>query len=119
MKYLKQAFVILVFSLLGQVLQALIPLSIPAAIYGFVLLFIALSTGLLKEEHIDETATFLIQIMPVLFVAPAVNLLAYFDLIAQNLVGILTIIFVSTFLVFAVSGLVARILQKKGGGEDA
>ena len=119
MKYLKQAFVIMVFSLLGQALQALIPLSIPAAIYGFVLLFIALSTGLLKEEHIDETANFLIQIMPVLFVAPAVNLLAYFDLIAQHLVGILTIIVVSTFLVFAVAGLVARMLQKKGGGEDA
>lgn len=119
MKYLKQAFVILVFSLAGQMLQSIIPLPIPAAIYGFVLLFVALCTGLLKEKHIDETAAFLIQIMPVLFVAPAVNLLAYFDLIAEHWVSIATIIASSTVLVFAVSGLVTRLLQRKEGGEDA
>lgn len=113
MKYLKQAFVILAFSLAGQVLQKYIPLPIPAAIYGFVLLFLALCTGLLKEEHIDETAGFLIKILPVLFVAPAVNLLSYWKLISKQWAAIITIILVSTFCVFAVSGLVAKALRRK------
>lgn len=113
MKYLKQAALILAFSLAGQILQKYIPLPIPAAIYGFVLLFIALCAGLLKEEQIDETAGFLVKILPVLFIAPAVNLLSYWKLIAREWVGILTVIAVSTFCVFAVSGLVANALCRK------
>lgn len=113
MKYLKQAFLIFVFSLAGQALQALIPLPIPAAIYGFVLLFLALVTGLLKEEHIHETAGFLLKLMPLLFVAPAVNLLSYFDLIRENWVAILTIIALSTFCVFFVAGMVTKVLGRK------
>lgn len=113
MKYLKQMFIILAFSLAGEALSWGIPLPVPGAIYGFVLLFLALCTGLLKEKHINDTADFLIAIMPMLFVSPAVNLLAHYQLIADNLVPIVTIIVVSTFLVFAVAGLVTKALRKK------
>ena len=41
MKYISQLLFILVFSLLGELLQAVIPLPVPAAIYGIVLLLIA------------------------------------------------------------------------------
>ena len=105
------------FSLLGECLSRWIPLPVPGAIYGFVLLFLALCTGLLKETHIDATADFLISVMPVFFISPAVNLLASFDLIAQNLVPIITILVVSTFLVFAVAGLVTKWLRRRD--EDA
>ena len=118
MKYLKQAFIIFGFSLAGQALQEWIPLPVPAAIYGFVLLFLALMTGLLKESHIDETATFLIHILPVLFVAPMVNILSCYQIIAPNLVSILTVVLVSTVVVFAVAGLVTRLLRRKGDKED-
>lgn len=113
MKYIKQFFIILAFSLAGECLARWIPLPVPAAIYGFALLFLALCTGLLKEKHIDQTADFLIRLIPVLFVSPTVNLLASIDLIAQNLVPIVTILVVSTVIVFAVAGLVTRWLRRK------
>ncbi len=118
MRYFKQALVIFGFTCLGQVLQWLIPLPIPAAIYGFVLLFLALMTGLLKKEHIKETANFLISIMGVLYVAPAVNLLAYYEIVAPKLAGVITVVVTSTVLVFVVSGLVTQWLGKKEGRED-
>lgn len=117
MKYVTQFFIILGFSLLGELLQALIPLPIPAAIYGLVLLLIALCTGLVKPEHIADTAHFLIGIMPVLFVAPAANLLANWGLIAPHVVPICVITAVSTVIVFAVAGLVTKWLRKKGGAQ--
>ena len=115
MKYLKQLLIILLFCLIGEILQAAIPLPIPAAIYGLVLMLTALCTGLLKPDHIGDTARFLIRIMPLLFVAPAVKILSYWGIIRPNLVPILVIMTVSTFLVFAVSGLVTKLLSKKGG----
>ena len=113
MKYLKQILIIFAFSLAGEALSRWIPLPIPGAIYGFALLFLVLCTGLLKESHIDTTADFLISVMPVFFVSPAVNLLAHYKLIAENLVPIVVIVVVSTFLVFGVSGLVTKWLRKK------
>ena len=115
MKYLKQLLIILLFSFAGELLQALIPLPIPAAIYGLVLLLIALCTGLLKPEKIKQTADFLIGIMPLLFVAPAANILQYWGVIAPDLVPIVVIVVASTFVVFTVSGLVTKLLLKKGG----
>ena len=117
MKYIKQLFWILLFSGVGELLQAVIPLPIPAAIYGLVLLLAALCTGLLKAEHIADTARFLIAIMPLLFVAPAVSILANWGLVAPNLIPIVVIMALSTVIVFAVAGLVTKWLQK-GGAEN-
>ena len=114
MKYIKQFLIILAFSLLGEALQTLIPLPIPAAIYGLVLLLIALCTGLLKPAHIADTANFLIGIMPLLFVAPAARIMTYWGIIKENLRPIIAITVISTFVVFAVSGLVTKWLRKGG-----
>ncbi len=119
MKYILQVLIILGFSFLGQVLEYLVPLPIPAAIYGFVLLFLALYTGLLKREHICETANFLISVMGILFVAPAVNILAYYDIIAPCLAQVCIVVVLSTALVFAVSGWITQLLQKRGQDNDA
>ena len=118
MKYIKQLLIILAFSLLGEFLATVLPLPIPAAIYGLVLLFFALCTGLLKPEAISDTANFLIGIMPVLFVAPGVRLPQYWGIIKADLVPICVIVVSSTFVVFAVSGLVTKALLKKGGEDN-
>lgn len=109
MKYLKQLFVILLFCLLGE-LCSLLPLPIPAAVYGLIFLFIALLCGIVKVDSIRETANFLLQIMPLLFVAPAVSILSHWGLIAPNFAAILIITLVTTLLVFAVSSLVTHVL---------
>lgn len=113
MKYLKQLLVIAAFSMLGELLAAVIPLPVPAAIYGIVLLFLALITGLLKPEQVSETAHYLISIMPLFFVAPTVKLLSYWGVIAPALVPILVVLVSSTVVVFAVAGLVTQWVRGK------
>ena len=114
MKYVKQFLIILAFTALGQLLASLIPLPIPAAIYGFLLLFLSLCLGLLKPKHITETSQFLINLLGLLFVAPAVNLLAYYKVIAPSLVPICVILLCTTLISFAVAGLVTQRLRRKG-----
>ena len=119
MKYIKQLLIIILFSLAGEALASLIPLPVPAAIYGLILLLIALMTGCLKAEAIADTARFGIGIMPILFVAPAVNILENWGVIAPNLVPIVVIMVLSTFIVFIVSGVVTQLLLKKEGNDNA
>ena len=118
LKYIKQILIITGFCLLGEILASLIPLPIPASIYGLVTLFLALLTGTLKESAIAKTANFLISGMGVLFVAPAVNILSYYGVIVPALVPICLIIILTTFLTFLISGLVTKALQKKEDVEN-
>jgi holin-like protein len=113
MKYILQFLVILGFTFLGEVLSYVIPFPIPAAIYGLVLLFLALWTGLVKPGQVKEVSSFLISILTVFFVAPAVRILEYWGVIGPYIGSIVIICVISTYLVFAVSALVTQILMKK------
>ena len=62
MKYLLQFFVILLFSCIGELLNYFIPLPIPASIYGIVLLFIGLVTGIVPYKAVKETGHFLVEL---------------------------------------------------------
>lgn len=75
MKFLKQFLIILVITFMGEGLKYLLPLPIPASIYGMVLLFLALMTGIVKLESVRDAGKFLIEIMPVMFIPAGVGLM--------------------------------------------
>lgn len=74
MKHLKQFLIILLFSFLGEGLKALLPLPVPASIYGLVLLFAALELGIIKLSAVEDAGKFLIEIMPVMFIPAGAGL---------------------------------------------
>ena len=77
MKFLRQFGIILLLSALGEGLHALLPLPVPASVYGLVLMLAALMTGIIKVGQVEETADFLIEIMPVMFVPAGVGSVSY------------------------------------------
>ena len=115
MKYLPQFCTILGFTLAGEALQRLLPLPIPASVYGLVLLFAALCTGLIKVSQVKEVGSFLTSILPVLFVSPAVGLVEHWDLIRPQLLAIALLIAATNLLTFGVSGGITQKLMKKEG----
>lgn len=114
MKFLHQFGIILFISFLGEVLHHLIPLPIPASVYGLIILFLALYMGFLKLAQVKETADFLIDIMPIMFMPAAVGLLESWPFLAPIWASLLTITIVTTIIVMAVTGRVAQhILWRK------
>ena len=76
MKFLKQFLIILAISLIGEILKSVLPFPIPASIYGMVLMFILLLTGVIKLEQVRDAGKFLIEIMPVMFIPAGVGLMS-------------------------------------------
>ena len=111
--YLKQSAIIFGFSLLGEALNRLLPLPIPAAVYGLVLLFTALCLKIVKVEQVNKVSNFLLTILPLLFVAPAVNLLESWGIVAPHVVTIALLVLSSTILVFAVAGVISQLICRK------
>ena len=114
MKLLRQFLIIAAISLLGEVLRAVIPLPIPASVYGLVLLFAALMTGVLRLEQIKTAADYLIAIMPVMFIPAAVGLLGAWDSLKPVLIPVCVITAVSTVFVMGVTGRVTQRVQRAG-----
>ena len=65
MKYLKQFLMILAISFLGELMHQVLPLPVPASIYGMVILFVGLITGMIQLDWVKDAGKFLIEIMPV------------------------------------------------------
>ena len=119
MKYLYQAGIIFLFTFLGEALATFIPFPIPAAIWGLLLLFLALCVKLVRVEQIKECSGFLAALLPVLFVAPTVNLMEQAKALLGSLPAVIAILLISTFLTFLVSGRVTQgLLRKKKEERD-
>lgn len=114
MKYLNQFLIILGFTLVGETLQRVVPLPIPASVYGIALLFLALCFGLVKLEQVKEAGGFLTSILPVLFVGPAVGILENWGLIKDTLIPMVLLVLASTVLTFGISGRITQAIMKKG-----
>lgn len=110
MNYLKQLLIIISFSFIGEALHELIPIQIPASIYGLVSLFVALMTGIVKLSQVRETARFLIMIMPLMFIPAGVGLMESWEELRVMLLPAVVIMIVSTVLVMGVSGRVTQMV---------
>lgn len=113
MNILRQFSIILLISLVGEALSDLIPLPIPASIYGILLLFLLLCTGVLRVQSVKEVSSFLIAIMPVMFIPAGVGLMESFGLLLPALPAYAVITLVSTLAVMAVSGLATQTVIRR------
>jgi len=110
MRYLRQLGIILLFSLAGELLRELIPLPIPAGIYGFVLLFAGLCTGAVKLRQVERVSDFLIEIMQVILMPACIVIIDYWGEVRQSLAALAVISIVSTAAVMAVTGKVSDLI---------
>ena len=108
MKYLRQFTIIIAVTFLAEVLAWLIPAPIPASIYGLVIMFLAFYFKVVKVAWVRETATFFIEIMPVIFIPAGVGILVAGDLLVKNLFPFVVITLVSTIAVIASCGVIAQ-----------
>lgn len=112
MKFIKQLMIILLFSFIGELLNSIIPLSIPASIYGMILLFIALVTKIIKLEQIEDTAEYLLSIMLIFFVPSAVGIMDTFFTYQSSMLPIIMIVIISTITVLIITGIISQLVIK-------
>ena len=117
MKLLRQFGIIMLFTFIGELLKALLPIPIPASIYGMLLLLLALVTGIVKLESIETAGDFLIEIMPILFVPAAVGLLDSWETLKPILFAVSVITAVITVFVMVVTGHVTQWVIRKEKAE--
>lgn len=113
MKYIRQFGIIILISLMGELLKWLLPLPIPASIYGLVLMLLALFLRIIPLDAVKDAGRFLIDIMPLMFIPAAVGLMNSWDVLKPVFLPVLLITIISTIVVMAVTGRVTQFIIKK------
>ena len=115
MKYLQQVVIIAGVTFIAEIIKYFVPLPVPASIYGLVLLFILLKSGVLKLEQIEDAGGMLLEFMPLLLVPASVSFLTVLDTIQGMLLPVLIMGFLGTTVVMIVTGLVSQGIIRRDG----
>mgnify|MGYP000412394408 FL=1 len=116
MKIIRQIGIIFTVCWISILVEKILPFAFPASVIGMLLLFICLLTGLLKIEHIQEKADFLLENMAFFFVPAGVSIINYFDVLKSTWIQLVVICVISTVVTFAVTAwsvkLTVRLLSR-------
>lgn len=113
MKIIKQMMIIATITFVGELLNLILPLPVPGSVYGMILLFLCLQMNIIKLSQIEETADFLIAIMPIMFISPCVSLVDSVGSIADSIPALVCICIITTITTMSVTGIVAQVIIQK------
>jgi holin-like protein len=119
--YIFQFGLIIAICFAARVIVSLLPFAFPAGITGLVLLLLLLCFRVIKLEHINDSAAFILANMSILFVPSGVNMMNYFPIFKQSIVQIFVISVITLFITFGVTAwtvtLVSRLMHKLKAGQ--
>lgn len=107
MKYVKQIGIVLGITMAGEILYQVLPLPVPAGVYGLFIMLAALMGGAVKLESVEGTGNFLMDTMTMMFIPATVGIVESIAEVRAVLLPFLVIIAVSTILVMIVTGRMA------------
>lgn len=119
MRLMRQFGLIAAVTCAGELMRYFIPLTIPGSIYGLVLMMLCLILGVIKLEQVKETAEFLIEIMPLMFIPAGVGLMQSWGDLKPILLPVCISTVISTVLVMGVTGRVTEGILRRRAGRKA
>lgn len=118
MKYVKEIAIIFGITMVGEILNAVIPLPVPAGVYGLFLLLGLLCSKVIKLEDVSAVGNLLLDLMPLMFIPAAVGLIDKTGQLKDVLVPLIVITAASTFIVMTVTGKTTEFVLKRLKKED-
>jgi len=120
MKYLTQLAIIFGLCLVGDLISSLLPFAFPGSVVSMLLILLLLSTNLMKEQSLGESADFMLYNMTFFFIPPGVSIIRYMDIINSiwwqllvvNIVSVITCFAAASWTVVLVSR-AQRALQRR------
>ncbi len=104
--------IILGFLFSGQAISKFTHIPVPGSVLGMIFLTLALMTGVVKLEHVEEVGTFLIRNMSVMFIPPGVGVVVYWSLVKRDLLPISVALVVSFVLTVVLTAKVVELIRR-------
>lgn len=113
MKYIFQFGIILAVTFAAELIYHIVPLPVPASIYGLGIMLFLLITKIIKLEWVKESAKYLITIMPLMFIPAGAKLITVVDRVVPIALQVMVVLIVTTVIVMVASGRVTQFIIKR------
>jgi holin-like protein len=113
LKYFGQLAVLWAISLLGGYLASLTALPIPGNVLGVVILFSLLCFGVIKVEHVEGTADFLLKHLVFFFIPIVAGLMEWGGMFREHGLALAFAIVASSLATLLVSAWLPLVLRRK------
>lgn len=110
MKLLEQFGIILTLTFIVETFKELVPLPVPASVYGLILMLCLLKFKILTIDSIKDASKLLIETMPIMFIPAAVGLLNAWDVIRSLLIPLTLVVSLTTIVVMVISGHITQFI---------
>ncbi|WP_243314845.1 CidA/LrgA family protein [Geothrix paludis] len=114
LKILGQLLLLALIYLLGNQVARLAHLPVPGNVVGIILLYLLLNLGVVRLEHVQEAADFLLRHLVFFFIPVAVDLMNWGGVFYRYGLALALAIVLSTALTFLGAGAIAQWLEKDG-----
>lgn len=122
MKLIWQIGIIFGVFWISQCIEYILPFPFPASVISLLLLLVLLMARIVKVEHIQDKANFLLGNLAFFFVPAVAGLMNYVDVLRDSLFAFLAVCAVSTVLTFAATAwavqVTCRLLEKRKGDNE-
>ncbi len=118
MKILKQIAVVFFICLLGEVIAQLIPVNFPASVLSMVLLLVGLLAKVIRIEHIQDKANFLLDNMAFFFIPAGVSIIENFNYLKNSLLPFVLVCFISMIVTFVATAYSVTLAMRFLGGKN-
>ena len=112
MKFFRESILILVIYFAGEIISKSLHIPIPGNIIGMILLFLLLTTNIIKVEKVENLANFFLDHLAFFFIPASVGLMTSFDSLKGSIFNIILLCILTTIIVISVTGITVELICK-------
>ncbi|MGG5179127.1 antiholin-like murein hydrolase modulator LrgA [Bacillus sp. MM09(2025)] len=108
--FLSQAFIFATVMFVSNLISMYLPIPMPASVIGLVLLFVLLTTKIVKLEQVEQLGTSLTGLISFLFVPSGISVIQSLGVMQEVGVQVVGVIIIATIMLLAATGLFSQLL---------
>ncbi|WP_394157511.1 antiholin-like murein hydrolase modulator LrgA [Bacillus altitudinis] len=109
--FLSQAFIFATVMFVSNLISMYLPIPMPASVIGLVLLFILLTTKIVKLEQVEQLGSSLTGLISFLFVPSGISVIQSLGVMQEVGVQVVGVIIIATIMLLAATGLFSQLLM--------
>ncbi|PRS31264.1 antiholin-like murein hydrolase modulator LrgA [Bacillus pumilus] len=110
--FLSQAFIFATVMFVSNLISMYLPIPMPASVIGLVLLFVLLTTKVVKLEQVEQLGTSLTGLISFLFVPSGISVIQSLGVMQEVGVQVVGVIIIATIMLLAATGLFTQLLMQ-------
>lgn len=113
MKFFRESILLLSIYFAGEIISKLLNLPIPGNIIGMILLFILLTSNIIKVEKVENLANFFLDHLAFFFIPASVGLMTSFVSLKGSIFKIILLCILTTIIVIGITGITVQFICNK------